>query len=165
MFSLPIVGVLLYYGAGGHWPGTTPESVSREESSARPGASTSEPSPAVEPTLAGPASTSANPAVPAVAIPAAEPAAATDLIMVSFSAVRPCWVSATVDGASAVQRELRAGEQLTLEVRREIVLTAGDAGALTLTLNGQNARSLGKAGEVVTTRVNLSNFKEYLASR
>ncbi len=60
---------------------------------------------------------------------------------------------------------MRAGERLTLEVRRELVLTAGDAGALTLTLNGQNARSLGKAGENVTTRVTLANFKEYLASR
>ena len=40
-----------------------------------------------------------------------------------------------VDGATAVQRQLRAGERLTLEVRRELVLTAADAGALTLTLN------------------------------
>jgi uncharacterized protein DUF4115 len=79
--------------------------------------------------------------------------------------VRSCWVSAIVDGATAMKRELRAGESLTLEVRRELVLTAGDAGALTLTLNGQNARPLGKASQVVTTRVNLSNFKEYLASR
>ena len=70
-----------------------------------------------------------------------------------------------VDGATAVQRQLRAGERLTLEVRRELVLTAADAGALTLTLNGQNARSLGKAGENVTTRVTRSNFKEYLAAR
>ena len=45
-----------------------------------------------------------------------------------------------VDGATAVQRQLSAGERLTLEVRRELVLTAADAGALTLTLNGQNAR-------------------------
>ena len=67
-----------------------------------------------------------------------------------------------VDGATAVRRQLQAGERQTLEVRRELVLTAGDAGALTLTFNGPNARPLGKAGEVVTTRVNLSNFKEYL---
>jgi hypothetical protein len=70
-----------------------------------------------------------------------------------------------VDGATAVQRQLGAGERLTLEVRRELVLTAADAGALTLTLNGQNTRSLGKAGENVTTRVTLANFKEYLAAR
>ena len=163
-FSLPIIGVVLYYGAGRPWPGTVPRSVSREESS-RPGASTGELAPAVEHTLAQPASTSENPAVPAASTAAASPAAATDLIQVGLSAVRPCWVSAMVDGATAVQRQLGAGERLTLEVRRELVLTAADAGALTLTLNGQNARSLGKAGENVTTRVTLANFKSYLAAR
>jgi hypothetical protein len=52
-----------------------------------------------------------------------------------------------------------------VEVRREMVLTAGDASAITLTLNGAEARPLGRAGEVVTTRVNLSNFKELLQNR
>ena len=164
-FSLPIVGVVLYYGAGRQWPGAVPGSVSREESSERPGAPTSEPAPAVEPTRPEPASTSASPAAPIVAAPAASPEAGADRVMVGVSAARPCWVSLTVDGAAAIQRQLRAGERLTLEVRRELVLAAGDAGALTLTLNGQNARPLGKAGEIVTTRVNLSNFKEYLASQ
>lgn len=162
--SLPIAGVVLYYGAGRHWPGAAPGSDSREESSAQLDASASEAAPAVEPTRPEPASTSASPAAPIVGAPAASPAA-TDLIMVVVSAVRPCWVSATVDGTTAIQRQLRAGERLTLEVRRELVLTAGDAGALTLTLNGQNTRPLGKDGEIVTTRVNPSNLKEYLASR
>ena len=164
-FSLPIIGVVLYYGAGRPWPGTVPRSVSREESS-RPGASAGDLAPAVEQTLAQPASPSENPAVPvASTAAAASPAAATDLIHVGLSALRPCWVSAMVDGATAVQRQLSAGERLTLEVRSELVLTAADAGALTLTLNGQNARSLGKAGENVTARVTLANFKEYLAAR
>ena len=164
-FSLPIAGVVLYYGAGRHWPGAAPGSDSRGgESSPQLGASPSESAPAVEPTRPEPASTSASPAAPIVATAAASPAA-TDLITVGVSAVRPCWVSATVDGMAAIQRQLRAGERLTLEVRRELVLTAGDAGALTLTLNGQDARPLGKTGEIVTTRVNLSNFKEYLASQ
>jgi hypothetical protein len=59
-FSLPIIGVVLYYGAGRPWPGTVPRSVSREESS-RPGASTGGLAPAVEHTLVQPASTSENP--------------------------------------------------------------------------------------------------------
>ena len=121
--------------------------------------------PAVEHTLLDTASASGSTADPAASTAAASPAAGTDLIRVGVSAVRPCWVSAMVDGATAVQRQLRAGERLTLEVRRELVLTAADAGALVLTLNGQNARPLGKAGENTTTRVTLSNFKEYLAAR
>jgi cytoskeletal protein RodZ len=163
-FSLPIVGVVLYYGAGRPWPGAVPRSVSREESSSWPGASSGELAPIVGDAVPRPTSTSALPAAP-VATPAASPAAGVDLIKVGVSAVRPCSVSAMVDGAPVVQRQLRAGDRLMLEVRRELVLTADDAGALRLTLNGQNARSFGKAGESVTTRLTLSNFKEYLASR
>ena len=48
---------------------------------------------------------------------------------------------------------------------RELVLTAGDASALAVTLNGAEARPLGKAGQVVTARLNPSNFKEYLSNR
>ena len=74
-------------------------------------------------------------------------------------------MSATVDGQKAIERLLQSGEQKTLEVRRELVLTAGDASAISLTLNGAEAKPLGKSGEVVTTRVNLTNFKDYLQNR
>ena len=52
-----------------------------------------------------------------------------------------------------------------IEVRRELVITAGDASAITLTFNGADARLLGKSGEVVTARFNLNNFKSYLQAR
>jgi len=106
--------------------------------------------------------TTSSPAPPP-ATPSAVPAA--DRLTIGLSARRPCWVSATVDGQKAIERLLQTGEQTTLEVRREMVLTAGDASAITLTLNGADARALGKAGEVVTTRLNLSNYKDYLQSR
>jgi hypothetical protein len=74
-------------------------------------------------------------------------------------------VSAIVDGERVLERQLQAGERQVLEVRRELVLTAGDAGALTLTLNGASAKPLGKPGAVVTISVNLTNFKDYLAAQ
>jgi hypothetical protein len=43
------------------------------------------------------------------------------------------------------------------------VLTAGDAGALRVMLNGAAARPLGAAGEVVTRRLTPANFMDYLA--
>ena len=46
-----------------------------------------------------------------------------------------------------------------------VVLTAGDAEALMMTLNGAETKPLGRRGQVVTTRFNLTNFQEYLASR
>jgi hypothetical protein len=98
-------------------------------------------------------------------VPPAASASGDEHLTVGLSATKPCWISATVDGQKAIERLLQAGEQKTVEVRREMVLTAGDASAITLTLNGAEARPLGRAGEVVTTRVNLSNFKELLQNR
>ena len=91
--------------------------------------------------------------------------AATDRLTVGLSATRPCWVSATVDGRKAIERLVQVGEQHTMEVHRELVLTVGDASALTITLNGAAAKPLGRSGQVVTARLNLTNFKEYLSAR
>jgi hypothetical protein len=74
-------------------------------------------------------------------------------------------VSATVDGQKKIERLLQPGDQETVDVRREMVITAGDATAIALTVNGADARPLGKAGEVVTARINLNNFKSYLQTR
>jgi len=90
---------------------------------------------------------------------------AADQLIVQLSATRPCWVTATVDGRRVIDRLLSVGDRTTVDVRREIVLTAGDASALTITLNGAEARPLGKSGEVVTARVNLTNYKTYLLTR
>jgi hypothetical protein len=83
-------------------------------------------------------------------------------VTVTLSVKRPCWVAASVDGAKRIERLLQAGEQQTLEVKRELVLTAGDASAIALTFNGAAARPLGRAGEVVTARFNVSNYKDYV---
>jgi uncharacterized protein DUF4115 len=75
------------------------------------------------------------------------------------------YVSATVDGKKLIGRLLQTGEGEMVEVEREMVITAGDAAAIKMTLNGSEARALGKAGEVVTARLNLANFKDYLLVR
>jgi cytoskeletal protein RodZ len=109
-------------------------------------------------------------ALPAQSSPAASPASASpetsgDALTVSLTAKRPCWISATVDGQKSIERLLQAGEQQTVTVRREMVLTAGDASALALQFNGADGRALGKSGEVVTARFNLTNYKDYLQAR
>jgi len=96
---------------------------------------------------------------------AAATAPAGEVLLVGVSVRRPCWVSASVDGQKVIERLLQVGEQRTLDVRRELVITAGDASAIALTFNGADARLLGKAGEVVTARFNLNNFKSYLQTR
>jgi len=97
--------------------------------------------------------------------PATSGADATERLTIGLAARRPVWVSATVDGQKVLGRLLQTGEQQTIEVTREMVITAGDAAALRLTLNGADARALGKAGEVVTTRLTPVNFKDYLGAR
>jgi cytoskeleton protein RodZ len=110
----------------------------------------------------GAAAAAAAPA-PSSASTAQEPAA--DRLTVVLAARRPVWVSATVDGQKALGRLLQPGEEETIEVLRELVMTAGDAAAVRMTLNGAEARAIGKTGEVVTTRLTLANFKDYLVTR
>ena len=84
---------------------------------------------------------------------------------VTLAVTRLCWVSATVDGQKQFELVLKPGDERSLDVRNELALTVGDAGALTMTINGVEARALGKSGEVVTARVNLSNVKTYLPAQ
>jgi cytoskeletal protein RodZ len=183
VISVPIAAAVLYYATVANQqrqqpsapaavavprPETTPavapassDPAALTEAAPAPGSSPAK-SPSSSP--AAPAATSApgSAAATASAPPIENP---TDRLTVSLTATRPCWVSATVDGQKAIERLLQIGEQKTVEVRRELVLTAGDASAIVLTFNGANARPLGKAGEVVTARFNLANFKDYLQAR
>lgn len=146
LVSVPIAGVLLYFGVYGR-PAMPP---ALEPAAPVEAAATRPPPPPV--------------AVDATA--AAEPKAApADRLTVTLSATGPCWVSATVDGQTVLERMLQPGEERTLDVRRDLVLTAGDAAAIAMKLNGAEAQPLGRAGEVVTRQITLANFKEYLAVR
>jgi len=91
--------------------------------------------------------------------------APAERLMVALSATGACRVSTTVDGENTVDRLLQPGEQLVLEVHRELVLTAGDASAIAITLNGAGARPLGGPGQAVTVRLSPANFKDYLANQ
>jgi len=138
-------------------PATTPGQVPAASPAVADAATIPAAAPAALPTVAAPAVP-----VPADARPAVAPA---DQLTVELTAKRPCWVSATVDGQTAIERLLKAGDRQTLTVRREMVLTAGDASAIALLFNGADARSLGKSGEVVTARFNPGNYKDYLQAR
>jgi cytoskeletal protein RodZ len=183
LLSIPIAGVVLYFGTAGRTvrpaTNTAPAAVS-STASETPRAGDVQPSAAVEaPPPAETASSASGAAAPGALSPGSErsasaaappgqeaaeaPAAATLAIVIATT--KPCWVSATVDGQKAVARLFEAGEQQTFDVKRELVLTAGDASALTVTVNGAETRPLGRAGEVVTARINQGNFRTYLAGR
>ena len=169
LVSVPVAGVVLYFATAGRRDApaeppsvevTTPAPESRPAVDPPPPSSASalEPAPVAAPKV--------TPTVPARPVtPAPVPATAGDSLTVSITAKGPCWVSATVDGQRMIERLMQPGERSTLEVKREMVLTAGDGGALAVTLNGAAAKPLGKSGEVVTARYTLTNFKNYVQAR
>lgn len=173
--SAPVAAGLLYFATLGRSAGTEPAPPASVAAPAPETGAAAEPppAPAPEPPSASLAATATPPAAASAPASALAPADARpavsatsgDQLTVALTAKRPCWVSATVDGRKAIDRLLQAGEQQTVTVRREMVLTAGDASAIALQFNGADARSLGKSGEVVTARFNLTNFKDYLQAR
>jgi cytoskeleton protein RodZ len=84
---------------------------------------------------------------------------------VLLTARGPCWVSLAVDGRRATEQLLAAGARLSLRAEQEIVLKIGDAGAVSLDINGRPARVLGGPGRVVTARIGADNLDDYLVAR
>jgi cytoskeletal protein RodZ len=78
----------------------------------------------------------------------------------------PCWLSLDAsDGQAIFSGLMQAGERREFDLRGEVVLKAGDAGTLALTINGEAARPLGEAGRVVRVRFSPATFRELLAPR
>ncbi len=97
-------------------------------------------------------------------VPAGGPLQAGGLSL-QITARAACWVSATADGREAYRQLMAAGEEVTLQASRELHVNVGDAGAVSLLLNGARVRSLGGAGEVVTLRIDRDNAHEYAIAR
>jgi cytoskeleton protein RodZ len=182
MISVPVAAGLLYFASRQVPAEPLPPPPIAAPATDPPAAPDSPPTAAAEqpgpaPGVGAPPPSAANAGVPAAttAVPAATPApaptdagaAATsgDQLTVTLTAKRPCWVSATVDGQKSIDRLLQTGERQTVTVRREMVLTAGDASLIAVQFNGADARALGKSGEVVTARFSPTNYKEYLQVR
>lgn len=149
--SVPVAGIVLYFSLSGRQTSAPPVG---ERALAAPVEISESAEARVEP-------------VAPVAVDSPDPeqvAAPSDRLAVGLLATAPCWVSATVDGQKVIARELQPGERQQLDIRRELILSAGDAAALTITFNGAEGKSFGRAGEVVTRRIDLANFKEYLAA-
>jgi cytoskeletal protein RodZ len=100
---------------------------------------------------------------PASQSPTAD-ATSAERVTVALVASGPCWVSAIVDGQRVVAREFQIGERMAFDAASSVVLTAGDSGAISVTINGEEARRLGTPGQLVTVRVTPDNFKDYLAA-
>ena len=112
-----------------------------------------EPAPAPPPRLESPIRD--DPPTPIAPVPQAP-------LTLVLSPRRDCWISLTLDGESVFRRVMHAGERESYEADDEIVLNIGDAGAFAFVLNEREGRSLGAAGQVVTVRITLENFRSYV---
>jgi hypothetical protein len=97
------------------------------------------------------------PPAPPAEPPVGSPRPSNGLTIV-LSASDRCWISATFDGQRRLERLMQRGETTMLHALDEVVLKAGNAGALSLTINGLAASPLGRHGQTVTTRITLANY-------
>ena len=127
--------------------------------STRPGAA---PAPAV---VAAPetSSAAAPPAPPAEPPPlpapqtttpvSAAPAPAAAPVLVELRASSPVWIGITVDGQPRFQGILRTDQTRQVAAQAKVRLRVGDAGVLSVTLNGRPQPPLGPKGQVRTVEL------------
>jgi cytoskeleton protein RodZ len=99
------------------------------------------------------------------AAPAPSAAAAAKPIRVTLATIRPVWLRVTVDGARAVEREVPAGETLSFEGDRAIVVRSGDAGGVQASLNGVERGPLGRNGWPLTVSITPEGIKALTPTR
>ena len=79
----------------------------------------------------------------------------------TITASQDCWTAVQADGIRVIDRVLKAGENVTIRAKSELVLSVGNAGGVTFTVNGRPGVPLGREGEV---RRNVVITRESMAS-
>lgn len=73
-------------------------------------------------------------------------------LSIQVAAKQTSWIRIATDGRVTAERIFKPGETQTIRASREVSIRAGDAGAVTVAVNGRQPVSLGGEGEVVTRR-------------
>jgi cytoskeleton protein RodZ len=152
----------------------TPRATAARRAAPPPAARTQQPSapiqpqPAVATTAGGSAAPAAatavpqpaafQPGVPQPLVPDTEPAG-TGAVQVELVASEPVWVSVQRDGRSIFQGELKANEIRTVAANTEVTLKLGNAGGVTILLNGKPIPPPGPKGQVRTVQLTSGGFQ------
>lgn len=107
------------------------------------------------------ASESVRPAATSVAPPPRRPASlgSAETLAIQLRASGEVWVRAVVDGGRPQEAILQAGNLRTFRARERLQFTAGNAGAITLVVNGQVQDSIGERGQVRHIEVGRDGWK------
>jgi len=113
------------------------------------------------PLAAAPAETAAPKPEPAQerppAVPSSTPSNAP--VQVQLKAEEPVWVSARTDGKYLFSGTLAANESRTVEANENVVLRLGNAGGLSITLNGKPIGPVGPKGQIRTVQLTPGGFQ------
>jgi len=94
--------------------------------------------------------------------PAEAPVATEMNLAITFQ--QETWLQIYIDGALLLDGIKYPGEEFSATAANEILITVGNAGGLTYTINQRTGKSLGRAGQVVRNiQITLDNLKDYLA--
>jgi hypothetical protein len=132
MLAVLVIGILAAWAL---WPGSPAPPSPEVAETSTPAPASNEPAPAT----GEPAST-----------PAGTPADASDSRVTELTTTRNVWVRVIADGERVVEREVPAGSRIPITAQKTIVIRTGDAGAVSLTIAGEDQGTLGREGQVVT---------------
>lgn len=149
LVSLPIVGLVIYYGTRSPAPAPDEAPAAIEAIAPTP----------LAPNAGGPPPGSMVSDGSGPAVPMAEPASG---LTMQIAPRASCWVSVTVDGEPTFSGLMNPGDTRDITANEEILVTVGDAGAFAYTLNGREGRPIGAPGEVVSRRITIANSKDFI---
>jgi len=135
--KLLIISLLVVCVAGVAWWAFASQSPTKEPLSTKQ----QEKVPAPVPT-APIATQSATPTVPA------SPAQSKPVVVIANYS-QPCWTSVVADGKTIYEGTPKSGDTITWQAEKNITVTAGNAGGIDITYNGQATTKMGQQGEVL----------------
>jgi cytoskeleton protein RodZ len=80
-------------------------------------------------------------------------------VKVAVTAEEPVWILARTDGKYSFSGTLEANETRTVEAESTVLLRLGNAGGVTITLNGKSIGEVGPKGQVRTVQLTSGGFQ------
>lgn len=100
-------------------------------------------------------------AAPAPAPPAPQPEAVPDKLTIDMRPTAATWVTAVSDDQRLFSRLVEAGEQVSVQAQRQLMLRVGNAGGFEYTVNGVPGKPIGVSGEVKELQITKDNYREF----
>ena len=85
-----------------------------------------------------------------------------EMVVLHVGVSQDCWVRVRVDGVVAFAEVLHAGDERDVKPGRDVLLDVGNAGAVRWTVNGRNARSLGRFGQTGSAHLSKDTLGQYV---